>query len=238
MRIGGWDFAPRAVPTLAAIAFVALTLSLGRWQDRRAGEKLERQALLEARAAAAALDLTPGAGPAADLVYRRVRATGSFVAERQLFVDNRQHGGRAGFHVVTPLRLAGSDALVLVLRGWTPRTAAYPAAPAVAVPEGERTVEGLATLPPARVLELGSGETVAGNVWQNLSIERFAAKAGVPVLPVVLLASPPAPGLAAVEDKPDAGVDKHREYSLTWFSLAATCVALWIGLNLKRAPRG
>ena len=90
------------------------------------------------------------------------------------------------------------------------------------------------TLPPRRFVEL-SADTVTGSVWQNLSIERYAARTGREVLPVVVLASPPAPGLAAVEEKPDTGVAKHQEYALTWFSLAATVVALWVGLNLRRA---
>ncbi len=94
-------------------------------------------------------------------------------------------------------------------------------------------VEGLATLPPARFLEL-SADTVTGNVWQNLSISRYAARAGREVLPVVILASAPAAGLTAVEETPDAGIAKHREYSLTWFSLAATVAALWVGLNLRK----
>ena len=152
----------------------------------------------------------------------------------QIFVDNRIHGGRAGFHVVTPLAIAGAGALVLVNRGWVPRSGAYPASPDVPVPAGEQVVEGLATVPPRRVLEL-SKETVTGNVWQNLVISRYAAQFRREVLPVVILAAPPGPGLAAVEEKPDAGIAKHREYSLTWFSLAATVAALWVGLNLRRA---
>ena len=121
-------------------------------------------------------------------------------------------------------------------RGWVARSPSYPVPPAVQVPAGDVTVEGLATVPPARVLEL-SADTVSGNAWQNLSIARFAAGAGRPVLPVVVLAASPGPGLAAVEERPDAGIAKHREYSLTWFSLAATVAALWLGLNLHRVPR-
>jgi surfeit locus 1 family protein len=102
------------------------------------------------------------------------------------------------------------------------------------VPEGELVVEGLAVVPPARVLEL-SADTVSGAVWQNLSLSRYAQRTGRAVLPVVLLASPPGEGLVAVEEQPDAGIAKHREYALTWFALAATVAGLWIGLNLKRA---
>jgi surfeit locus 1 family protein len=75
---------------------------------------------------------------------------------------------------------------------------------------------------------------VDGNVWQNLSIERFRIRTGVPVLPVVVLQDAPAQGLIAVRERPDAGVAKHREYALTWFSLAATALVLWIVLNVRR----
>jgi surfeit locus 1 family protein len=72
-------------------------------------------------------------------------------------------------------------------------------------------------------------------VWQNLSIERYRALTGIPVLPVVVLQEGGLqPGLAAVHEKPDAGIARHQEYALTWFSLAATGLALWIVLNLKR----
>jgi surfeit locus 1 family protein len=233
VRIAGFVFAPRPVPTLAAVAMVALTVSLGNWQSGRAEEKYRLQTLLEARGAEQPLTLTGATGSAEQLRFRRVRARGRFVADGQIFVDNRVHGGRAGFHVVTPLAIAGSGALLLVNRGWVARSPAYPAPPEVPVPDGEVTVEGLATVPPARVLELSS-DTVSGSVWQNLSVERYAAHVRRDVVPVVLLAASPAPGLAAVEEKPDAGIAKHREYSLTWYSLAVTVAGLWVGLNLRR----
>lgn len=234
MRIAGFVFAPRLVPTVAAVAMVALTVSLGRWQAGRADEKAGRQALLEARVAEAPLNLTGHVRSAEDVLFRRVRVKGRFVEGGQIFVDNRIHGGRAGFHVMTPLALGSDGPVVLVNRGWIARTASYPAAPDVPVPDGEQVVEGLATVPPARFVEL-SGDTVTGNVWQNLSMARYAGSAGREVLPVVVLAAPPAPGLVAVVEKPDAGIAKHQEYSLTWFSLAATVTALWVGLNLGRA---
>jgi surfeit locus 1 family protein len=236
VRAGGWEFAPRLVPTIAAAAFIGLTLWLGRWQAHRAEEKRERHALLEARERESPVTLTGGVRSADDVMYRRVRARGRYVAAGQIFVDNRIHAGQAGFHVITPLALATPGPVVLVNRGWVARTTAYPAPPEVPVPEGEVTVAGLASLPPARFLEL-SPQTVTGNVWQNLSLSRYAAGAGREVLPVVILATPPAPGLAAVEETPFLGVEKHEEYMLTWYSLAATAAALWVGLNLRRERR-
>ncbi len=231
------DFSPGPVPTVAALALVALTVWLGNWQDRRAQEKTERQALLEARVVAPPLAITGAGGTAEDLLFRRLRAEGRYVADGQFFVDNRIQAGRAGYHVMTPFRLSPSGAILLVNRGWVARSAAYPAPPGVAVPEGDRAITGLAVLPPARFLEL-SADTVEGNVWQNLSIERYAARVKAPVVPVVLLAAPPGEGLAAVDERPDAGIAKHREYALTWYSLAVTVGVLWVALNLRRTGRG
>jgi len=222
------------VTTVAAALFIALTLSLGRWQVNRGAEKTERQRLLEARMAETPVRLT-GAVPSADtLMYRHVRVAGEWIAGRQVFVDNQIHEGRAGYFVVAPLRIDNSTDAVLVNRGWIARGPAYPAPPDVALPAGHVEVAGLATRPPARFLEL-STDVVAGNVWQNLSIERYRERTGLAVLPVVVLQEGGLqPGLAAVREKPDAGIAKHQEYALTWFSLAATAFALWVGLNLRR----
>lgn len=227
------SFAPGLVTTVAASAAIALLLSLGRWQVNRAAEKQERQVLLDARIAAEPLELT-GAVPSAEpLLFRRVRAKGEWLAERQVYVDNQIRDGRAGFGVVTPLRLAGRSEAVLVNRGWVARDASYPSAPVVPVPAGPVQVSGLATLPPARYLEL-SHDTISGNVWQNLTIDRFRAQTGLVVLPVVILEDHPAPGLNAMRERPDAGVARHQEYALTWFALAATVLVLWVALNLRR----
>jgi surfeit locus 1 family protein len=164
-----------------------------------------------------------------------VRVAGEWIPGRQVFVDNQILGGRAGYFVVAPLRLDSSSDAVLVNRGWIARGPAYPAPPEVALPTGHVEIAGLATRPPARFLEL-SAEVVAGSVWQNLSIERYRERTGLAVLPVVVLQEGGTqPGLTAVREKPDAGIAKHQEYALTWFSLAATALALWIGLNLRRA---
>ena len=230
--MSAFSFRPGLVPTLAAFGVIALTLWLGDWQTRRAEEKAQLQALYDARGRETPVRIA-GSSPAADLLYRRVIAAGRWVGERQFFVDNQVHGGVAGFLVVAPLALEGSDAAVLVDRGWIARTAAYPKPPEVPAPSGEATVSGLATLPPRRVLEL-SADTVSGNVWQNLSIDRYAQATGMKLAPFVILDDHPPPPLAAVRERPDAGVERHREYALTWFSLAATVAALWLVLNVRR----
>jgi surfeit locus 1 family protein len=232
--MGPFSFAPRPVPTVAAVLMIVLTISLGRWQLHRAEEKEARQSLFDSHMAEAPLRLTGPVPSAEPLLFRRVHAQGEWLADRQIYIDNQIHEGRAGFAVVTPLRLRGTSAAVLVNRGWTPRGSEYPRAPRVDVPAGPATVDGLAVTPPARFLEL-SKDTVAGDVWQNLSIDRIRAASKLDLLPIVVLADPAAPGLKPFVERPDAGAARHREYELTWFALAATAFVLWLVLNVKRS---
>jgi surfeit locus 1 family protein len=226
-------FAPRPVPTIAAAALIALTVGLGRWQAHRAEEKEARQALYEARMSEPPVQLTAQVDSAEPLLFRRVHAHGSWIPERQAYVDNRVHDGKAGFEVITPLRIAPGGAVVLVDRGWVARTAAYPDPPPVAVPGGAAEVSGLATVPTARFIELSS-QAISGSVFQNLTLDRFRAWSGIAVLPVVILDDHPGPGLAAASERPDTGVAMHRQYEFTWFLLAATTLVLWLVLNVRR----
>jgi surfeit locus 1 family protein len=227
-------FEPRPFVTIAAAAFIALTVGLGRWQAHRAQEKEARQALYEARMSEPPVQLTGAVRSPEPILFRRVRARGRWIPGRQVYVDNRVHEGKAGFEVITPLRIEPGEAVVLVDRGWVARTAAYPDAPPVAVPEGAAETTGLATVPNMRFIELSS-QAISGSVFQNLTIDRFRAWSGLAVLPIVILDDHPGPGLAAVSERPDAGVAMHRQYEFTWFLLAATALALWIALNLRRA---
>ena len=86
-----------------------------------------------------------------------------------------------------------------------------------------------------RFLELGP-QVITGSVWQNLSIDRYRAASGERVLPVIVVADAAGAGLAAVRERPDTGIARHQEYALTWFSLAATTLVLWIVLNVRRTP--
>jgi surfeit locus 1 family protein len=234
-RIGRYSFEPGLATTAATAAFVALTLWLGTWQTDRADEKRARQALFEARMHDTPLQLTGPVSSPEPLLYRHVRVAGDWLPERQFFVDNQIRDGRAGFYVITPVALDGGKAAVLVNRGWVARTRDYPAPPKAPAPQGRADVAGMAMRPPARYLELGA-QTVSGDVWQNLSIERYAAASGLALLPVVVLQGAPAPGLAPVREAPDAGIAKHVEYAFTWFALAATALSIWVALNLRRAP--
>lgn len=220
--------------TLAAVAFCALTVALGNWQLRRAEEREGAQRQLDARAAGPAVALPSRAVDPAQWAWRRVTARGEYVAARTILLDNRVLDGRTGYHVVTPLRLAGTDVHVLVNRGWTPPGPSRSELPRFPTPGGTLTVEGVVTVPPARVFALGDAAP-AGPVWQHLKLERFRDLTGLALLPVVLAQTDGAgDGLVRRLERPDAGADKNRAYALQWYVFAALALVLYVALNVER----
>jgi surfeit locus 1 family protein len=227
-------FHPRLIPTLAALGALAATLYLATWQQGRAAEKRALQTAYEQRSTMPPLTLS-GADARMDAQsarFRHATVSGEWLASGQIFVDNKFEQNAVGYHVLTPLRIAGTQRYVLVNRGWVSRGVNYPLPPNVAVESGEVNARGTLAVPTSKFLELGR-DTVSGSVWQNVTIERYRAATKLDVLPVVLLASPADAGLRVVTEQPDAGVAKHVEYMLTWYSLALTIAVLWIALNLK-----
>ena len=225
-------FTPTFVPTLAAICALALTLYLGHWQQGRAAEKRAIQAEFESRAAAPPIVL--GAAIRDPLAWRFARASarGVWVPDRQIFLDNKFDHDLVGYHVITPLKIDGTNRHLLVNRGWVARGTSYPIPPSVWVPPGPVTVEGVLSLPGTRFLELAPS-TVQGSVWQNLTVERFREATRWDVLPLILLEKRTGAPLRPVSELADARVEKHVEYMLTWYSLAATVIALWVVLNVR-----
>lgn len=226
-------FEPTLLPSVAALCVLCLTLYLGHWQQGRAAEKQKLQAEFESRVVVPPVELGAAISDPIAMRYARATARGEWLASGQIFIDNKFDNEAVGFHVITPLKIDVTNRYVLVNRGWVARGAGYPTPPAIAVPPGPVSVEGVLMLPGTRFLELAP-TTIQGNLWQNLTIERYRASSKLDVLPLVLLAKTSDASLKPVTEQPDARAEKHVEYMLTWYSLAATVIVLWLALNLKR----
>ena len=163
-------------------------------------------------------------------------ARGHFEIGRQFLVDNRIHREQPGYHVVTPLRIEGSEMRVLVNRGWVPALARHSDVPAVATPGGTVELRGIAVVPGSRFFTLGN-EADSGwqPVWQNLDLARFSRLAGYPVQPVVLQLAADAPaGFVRDWPRPDERKERHLSYALQWYGFAASAVLIWLALAWRR----
>lgn len=239
---------------LFAFLLVALTTSLGVWQLQRAAGKAAAQAGQDQALVAAArrLDgpalkaLAADPGAVAALDGHRVEVRGRFDDGGTIFLDNRTRQGVPGFHVLAPLRVEGSDQVVMVLRGWIPLDFRDRLRlPALVTPADTVLVEGLAQRELAQPVVLGGsrgegGEGEPGRLWQHYEPGRYAGWSGLQPAAVLVRQSAEASyqdGLARDWNQPGSGVDRHKAYALQWFTMAALAAVVWIGLTVGRARR-
>ena len=222
-----------------ALAGAAGTAALGFWQLDRAAQKIARQAAATGRArmpvlAAATLVPPHDAESRAALEQRAIELRGTWLADRTLFLDNRQMAGRQGYYVLTPLQLAGTDSVVLVQRGWAPRDFEQRTRlPAVDSPAGTVTVQGVLAGGPGRLFSLG--EDARGTIRQNLDLNAFRVESGLPLADLMVVQTGPASDHLLREwPEPASDVARHYGYAAQWFALCALIAILFLWFQIVR----
>lgn len=231
-------FARRFRPTwwgvLLACAGVAAGIHLAQWQTGRAQQKQQVADAMAQRATAPAIHV--GAEPlnAEAVEYRTVEARGRFDPRGVVYLDNRVNKGRAGYEVVMPLRIEGSDMHLLVNRGWIAGTGDRARLPQVSTPQGVVNVSGIAVIPGTKIYEL-SETAVEGKVWQNLSVERYAENTDYKIHPILARqTSEAADGLIRDWSVSDRAINVHRSYAFQWYALAALVFVVFLVMSFKR----
>lgn len=235
-----FTFRFRLVPFVAAAIAVAIGLSLGQWQTRRAAEKIAIEQKLTERQAAAALEFGGSVLNPDDIEYRRLLVKGEFLRDWPVYLDNRPHNGVAGFYLLMPFKLAGSQLHVLVARGWIPRNVAdRTKMPAIVTPSGEIQIEGVARRDIGHVMQLGEVDPPRPHaIVQNLDVTGFAAASGLQMSPIVLeQLTDTKDGLVRDWPVPSTGVDKHRGYAFQWYGLAAMAFIFFVVTGIRRGTK-
>lgn len=229
----------RALVWAVALAAMALTASLGRWQLSRAAEKEALQAAIAERQRLPALDGASLAQALSDdqareLLHRAITLRGQWLADRTVFLDNRPMARQTGFYVLTPLRLTGSDRVVLVQRGWAPRHQVDRSLlPPVQTPTGAVQVSGRIAAHVPRVYQLGQEQ--GGAIRQNLDLDAWRAETGLPLAPVLVVQTGAASdGLQRDWPEAASGVEKHYGYAFQWFGLCTLIGLLLLWFQVVR----
>lgn len=243
----GLSFRPRFWPTVAAALLIPLFLAAGQWQWNKAESKAHLQEQIQTLGAGPAIAVPTVLADAEALRFHRLSARGYYEPQFQILIDNRTHQGQAGYHVITPLRLEGSEMRVLINRGWLPVATDRAQLPVFDTPPDLVEVEGLATTPPTKFFSLAVPETAnaaAGSdwqpLWQNLDMARFSAAVSFPLQPFIVQLDAQSDASSFVREwpRPDDRRTVNLGYALQWWSFAATTFVLWLVLNLRRRSRG
>jgi surfeit locus 1 family protein len=233
---------------LTALLLVVFVL-LGRWQWGRAEAKeaLARDFAAGAAAGMAAPQPLAERGTAALPRYAQVAVQGEWDAARQFLLDNRTRDGRAGYEVLTPLRLADGRWL-LVNRGWLPFGGRRDELPEVAsgLPGGTVTLRGRLDELPTAGLASGRAAPPLEGPWPRVTsfpqpAELAAALAvgegtgrAAALEPRVLLLDAAEPAGYRRDWRPFAkGPEQNVSYAVQWWSFGVLLLVLFVKMNLK-----
>jgi surfeit locus 1 family protein len=224
--------APRGAVALTVLGALALLgilglTALGIWQVERRAWKLDLIARVDQRSHAAP-DAAPGpaAWPAISRngdEYRRVKATGRFLADSDLFVKAVTELG-GGFWVLTPLR-TDQGFTILVNRGFVAPDSRDTAA--ASLPAGEITITGLLRITEPKGAFLRANDP-ADQRWYSRDV---AAMSGALRLQDAAPYFIDADATQNGPGRPRGGLtvvtfpNNHLIYAVTWFGLALMLVA-------------
>jgi len=199
---------------------VAILVALGVWQVQRLAWKEGVLADIEARIAAAPVDLPAAPDPEADR-YLPVRVAGQ-IAPDPVRVLVSQRGIGAGYRLISAFETEDGRR-VMVDRGVMPTDDAVPPPPEHAI-----TVTGNLHWP-EEVDGFTPENDVAGNIWFSRDVATLAGHLDAePLLVIARALSEPEAGVTPLPVTIEGIPNDHLNYAITWFSLAI----VWLGMTL------
>jgi surfeit locus 1 family protein len=230
--------------TIAVILLVALFLRLGFWQLERRAERRAANALLLQRLEQSPIALDGGPVNPDQANLRRAIVRGSYDYDQEIILRNRALNELPGVHVITPLRIAGSQAAVLVDRGWIPYEMSSPELRAkFERPIGLVEVQGFVRGSQVRPSVLAPADPPLSpdrprlDAWHRVDVARIQQQVSYPLLPIFVEVEDPlqrektAPQSTLQDEsgqhfpRPVLEVElsegSHLFYALQWFAFAA-----------------
>jgi surfeit locus 1 family protein len=231
------QFQFRWIPFIATCMLMAVFLRLGWWQWSKAVDVDAQVELRDARSGVNPLLLGSQLVNPSDVEGASVMVRGNFVASEQFFVDNQQHQGRPGLHVITPLAIEGTQVRVLVNRGWVGWGSTRDVLPTVAVPAGRIEINGRAFSPsskaPAFVSE-PAGDL--GVLRTRIRMDEIQSNQDQPLQPIVVLMSTVDASDGLVREWPELSnkAPMHKGYALQWFLMAVLLLAFFLRSSYRK----
>jgi surfeit locus 1 family protein len=229
----------KRLPLTVLVVLMALVLvRLGFWQLDRRAQRQALNAMVSERLALPPLQLSGSIDNPSELAFRHAIASGTFDYDNELLLQRSSPSGAQGVQILTPLRIAGSDAAVLVDRGWIPfeqspldQRRQFQGEPAarvqglVRVPASGRSVAPMSQ-PAGR-----NGEVV--ETWFRVDLPRMQQVLPYRLLPIYLEQSPAADGPALPVRSEN--IVWHNDvqnlgYAAQWFTFAVMLIGGYVAV--------
>lgn len=232
-----YQFQLQVVPTVVVVILAPLFIGLGIWQLDRAEQKRALAASLEMRSKLPELLLGADLPDAGKLEFRKVIATGRFIDDKTVLIENRKHLGKRGFHVLTPLLMEGGQ-IVLVNRGWIPGEGKQMKMPDTPDSNTDLSIKGEVRIPqpPALGLDLEISPQEVIPHWPFLTLKNYSSWSGLDILPFqILQAADDSSGFMRRWPRPKGNAAMHTGYAVQWFAFALIALLIWLRLSIHKS---
>jgi len=218
---------------------IPLFIKLGLWQYNKAELRKEIQSSYNASLDQNALMLPDNLSDADAWKYKKVKVKGHYETTYQILLDNQVENNVAGFHVITPFKLEGSNKYVLINRGWVAGGADHADTPTISTPNDSFVVIGLVWVPSKKIFTLES-DTEKSNwntVWQHMDMNRYQKNVPIHTLPLVIKldAKSNAGGFVRNWQLPASKIATNMGYAYQWFGFTIASILIFLFTSIKKA---
>ena len=229
--------------TLIVLICIPLFIKLGLWQYNKAALRQSIQDQYQTSLVKQTANLTDYLNNPQVLQFQQVSVRGHYETQYQFLIDNQVENSLAGFHVITPFKIEGTQLYVLVNRGWISGSANHQTVPDVDTPDGKQEIKGMVWLPSDKIFTLEP--KVENNthdaatwqmVWQHLDMKKYHLAAPIQVLDVIIKLDPnqPVGGYVRNWQMPPSKIMTNLGYAYQWFGFAFATLAIYLYTGVKR----
>lgn len=213
--------------------------SLGVWQLQRAEEKKQILSELESQSDNTLQALRLPVTDAEKLRYQHVQLEGEYISNKQFVLDNQIRNHKAGYNILTPMRINNTDFVVLIDRGWLPIENSRDDLPEIEVDEAMRTITGTIYTPFGEAYSLGTVDN-DGLDWprliQYLDFPALSQRLGIELQAfTVRLDKNHEDGFLREWQVFAFSPNRHLAYAVQWFALALTLLIIFIVLHTSKS---
>ena len=207
-------------PVLLGLVGAGFLIGLGVWQLQRLEWKTAIIAKIEAKIAAAPVAL-PATVSRKDDIYLPVTVRGHLLAPEAMVLTGLNQVG-AGYRLIAAFELAGTARRIMVDLGFVAEGDR-----AFVRPKGEITVAGNLNWP-AEKDSFTPEPDLLKKIWFARDVDRMANVLGTePLLVVARRIDPAIPAIMPLPVDTSSIPNDHKNYAITWFSLAF----VWLGMT-------
>jgi surfeit locus 1 family protein len=218
--------------TLLVILAVGVMIRLGVWQLDRLHQRRAFNARVEAQIAQPELDLNASTTGAelASMEYRKVSVKGKYIPSGEVALRNQAWQNQIGVHLITPLKITGTDRIVLVDRGWISyedfSSGDWSKFSEPGMVEVHGVIRNTQQKPRFSFGLFSNPSSGQGTlpVWSFIDIPAISDYISMSLLPIYVQQAPdPAWTGLPYRSQPDLELTEgpHMGYALQWFSFAA-----------------